>query len=156
MTGVGEVAAIGLQVIRESATLYLRKRRREPRCFATRRGSATFWRMRIGALGHEVFAVAYLDSRVPATPQRCGDAPGRHDRPGGGVSRRVVEAALRRQAAGLVLAHNHPSGNVAPSEHDKVLTRAIVLAAETIGLRVVDHLIVSPEETFSFRKAGLL
>ena len=61
-----------------------------------------------------------------------------------------------RQAAGLVLAHNHPNGNVEPSEHDKVLTRAIVLAAETIGLRVVDHLIVSPEETFSFRKAGLL
>ena len=70
--------------------------------------------------------------------------------------RRVVEAALRRQAAALVLAHNHPNRNVEPSEHDKVLTRAIALAAETIGLRVVDHLIVSPEEIFSFRKAGLL
>ena len=46
--------------------------------------------------------------------------------------------------------------NVEPSEHDKVLTRAIVLAAETINLRVVDHLIVSPEEVFSFRKAELL
>ena len=55
-----------------------------------------------------------------------------------------------------MLAHNHPNGNVEPSEHDKVLTRAIVLAAETINLQVVDHLIVSPEEIFSFRKAGLL
>ena len=55
-----------------------------------------------------------------------------------------------------MLAHNHPNGNVQPSDHDKVLTRAIVLAAETINLRVVDHLIVSPEETFSFRKAKLL
>ena len=70
--------------------------------------------------------------------------------------RRVIEAALKRQAAALVLAHNHPNGNVQPSEHDKVLTRAIVLAAETVGLRVVDHLIVSPEETFRFRQAGLL
>ena len=68
----------------------------------------------------------------------------------------MVEAALKRQAAALVLAHNHPNGNVQPSEHDKAVTRAIVLAAETIGLRVVDHLIVSPEETFSFRQAGLL
>ena len=70
--------------------------------------------------------------------------------------RRVVEAALRREAAAVVLAHNHPNGNVEPSERDKVLTRAIVLAAETINLRVVDHLIVSPEDVFSFRKAGLL
>ena len=70
--------------------------------------------------------------------------------------RRVIEAALKRGAAALVLAHNHPNGNLAPSEHDKVLTRAIVLGAETVYLKVVDHLIVSPTETFSFRKAGLL
>ena len=43
-----------------------------------------------------------------------------------------------------------------PSEQDKVITRAIVLAAETIGLRVVDHLVASAEEAFSFRQAGLL
>jgi hypothetical protein len=48
------------------------------------------------------------------------------------------------------------NGNVEPSEHDKVLTRAIVLASETVHLKVVDHLIVSTDETFSFRKAGLL
>ena len=70
--------------------------------------------------------------------------------------RRVVESALKRGAAALVLAHNHPNGNVAPSEHDKILTRAIVLAAETVQLRIVDHLIVSADETFSFRKTGLL
>ena len=115
-----------------------------------------FWRMRIGALKHEVFAVAYLDSAYrllrdgvetlqEGTVDRASVYP-----------RRVVEAALKRQAAGLVLAHNHPNGNVQPSEHDKLLTRAIVLAAETISLRVVDHLIVSPEATFSFREARLL
>ena len=70
--------------------------------------------------------------------------------------RRVVETALKHQAAALVLAHNHPNGNVEPSEQDKVVTRAVVLAAETISLRVVDHLIVSASETFSFREAGLL
>jgi DNA repair protein RadC len=70
--------------------------------------------------------------------------------------RRVIESALRRGAAALVLAHNHPNGNVQPTEQDKVLTRAIVLAAETLRLRIVDHLIVSADEAFSFRKAGLL
>ena len=64
--------------------------------------------------------------------------------------------SLKRQAAALVLAHNQPNGNVQPSEQDKVITRAIVLAAGTIGLRVVDHLVVSAQETFSIRQAGLL
>ena len=68
----------------------------------------------------------------------------------------MVEAALKREAAALVLAHSHPNGNVQPSEQDKLLTRSIVLAAETIGLRVVDHLVVSSDETFSFKQAGLL
>ena len=112
--------------------------------------------MRIGALRHEVFAVAYLDSAYRLLRNGVETLQeGTIDR-AAVYPRRVVEAALRREAAALVLAHNHPNGNVQPSEHDKVLTRAIVLAAETIGLRVVDYLIVSPEDVFSFRKAGLL
>ena len=64
--------------------------------------------------------------------------------------------ALRRGAFALVFAHNHPNGVVSPTDHDKALTRAIVLAAETVSVRVLDHLIVSAHESFSFRKAGLL
>ena len=155
VTGVGEIAAIALHVIRESATLYLQEVSEGAEVLRDPKRLGDFWRMRIGALRHEVFAVAYLDSAYrllrngvemlqEGTIDRAAVYP-----------RRVVEAALRRQAA-LVLAHNHPNGNLEPSEHDKVLTRAIVLAAETINLRVVDHLIVSSEDVFSFRKAGLL
>ncbi|MDZ7579861.1 MAG: JAB domain-containing protein [Deltaproteobacteria bacterium] len=49
-----------------------------------------------------------------------------------------------------------PTGNVQPSEQDKLLTRTLVLAAEAVQLKIVDHLIVSGEDVFSFRKAGLL
>ena len=156
MAGIGEVAAIGLQVIRESATLYLQEASEGAEVLHDPQRLADFWRMRIGALGHEVFAVAYLDSAYRLLRNGVETLQeGTIDR-AAVYPRRVVEAALRREAAALVLAHNHSSGNVAPSEHDKVITRAIVLAAETIGLRVVDHLIVSREETFSFRQAGLL
>ena len=55
-----------------------------------------------------------------------------------------------------MFAHNHPNGVVSPTDHDKALTRAIVLAAETVSVRVLDQLIVSAHESFSFRKAGLL
>ena len=70
--------------------------------------------------------------------------------------RRVVEAALRKGAAAIVLAHNHPNEHMVPSDQDKLLTRAIVLATETVDVKVVDHLIVSASATFSFRSAGLL
>ena len=154
--GIGEVAAISLKVIREAATLYLLETSEEALVLNEPEKLSDFWRMRIGHLKHEVFAVAYLDSAYrllrdgvdilqEGTIDRAAVYP-----------RRVVEAALRCQAAALVLAHNHPNGNVDPSEHDKLVTRAISLAAETIGLRIVDHLIVSASETFSFRKAGLL
>ena len=156
VSGIGEVTATGLHLIREAAALYLQQGSEGAQVLGDAGELRDFWRMRIGALKHEVFAVAYLDSAhrllrdgvetlQEGTIDRAAVYP-----------RRVVEAALKRQAAALVLAHNHPNGNVQPSEHDKVVTRAVVLAAETIGLRVVDHLIVSPEETFSFRQAGLL
>ncbi|MCZ0944781.1 MAG: hypothetical protein OXJ53_17155, partial [Gammaproteobacteria bacterium] len=70
--------------------------------------------------------------------------------------RRVVETALRRGAAAVVLAHNHPNGAVEPSEQDKLVTRAIVLAADTVCISVLDHLIVARDAVFSFREAGLL
>ena len=154
--GIGEVAAISLKVIRDAATLYLQETSEEAPVLREPDRLSDFWRMRIGHLKHEVFAVAYLDSAhrllrdgvetlQEGTIDRAAVYP-----------RRVVEAALRRQAAAVVLAHNHPNGNVDPSEHDKLVTRAISLASETIGLRIVDHLIVSASETFSFRKAGLL
>ncbi len=154
--GIGEVTAISLKVIRGAATRYLQEVSEEAEVLSDPERISNFWRMQIGHLKHEVFAVAYLDSAYrllhngvemlqEGTIDRAAVYP-----------RRVVEAALKRQAAALVLAHNHPNGNVEPSEQDKLVTRAIVLAAETIGLRVADHLIVSESQTFSFSKAGLL
>jgi DNA repair protein RadC len=70
--------------------------------------------------------------------------------------RRVIEAALRRGAAALVFAHNHPNGDVQPTEQDTILTRALVLAATTVQIKILDHLIVSPDNVFSFRQEGLL
>jgi DNA repair protein RadC len=156
ISGIGSVTPVALQIIKAAATLYLQQSAEGLDSLAYPARLAEFWRMRIGALQNEVFEVAYLDSAYrllrdgvemleEGTIDRAAVYP-----------RRVIEAALKRGAAALVLAHNHPNGNVTPSEHDKVLTRAIVLGAESVHLKVVDHLIVSAQETFSFRKAGLL
>jgi len=156
ISGIGNVTPVALQIIKAAATLYLQQNSEGRDSLADPARLADFWRMRIGALQNEVFEVAYLDSAYRLLRDGVETLEeGTIDR-GTVYPRRVVEAALKRGAAALVLAHNHPNGNITPSEHDKVLTRAIVLAAETVHLRVVDHLIVSAHETFSFRKAGLL
>ena len=157
VAGVGEIAATALRVIRAAATLYLQQASEdEPEVLSDPRRLSDFWRMRIGALKHEVFAVAYLDSAYRLLRDGVETLQeGTIDR-AAVYPRRVAAAALRREAAAIVLAHNHPNGRLQPSEHDKLITRAIVLAAETVGLRVVDHLIVAAQDTFSFRQEGLL
>ncbi len=154
--GIGSVTPIALRIIREAANLYLQQSAEERDCLADPVALAKFWRAKIGALPNEVFHVGYLDSGYrllrdgieileEGTTDRAAVYP-----------RRVMEAALRRNAAAVVFAHNHPNGNVQPSEQDKLLTRALVLAAQAVQLKVLDHLIVSADHVFSFRAEGLL
>jgi len=156
VSGIGSVTPVALQIIKAAATLYLQQSGEGLDSLADSTRLSEFWRMRIGALQIEVFEVAYLDSGYRLLRDGVDTLEeGTIDR-ATVYPRRVIEAALKRGAAAVVLAHNHPNANPTPSEHDKVLTRAIVLAAEAVHLKVVDHLIVSAQDTFSFRKAGLL
>lgn len=70
--------------------------------------------------------------------------------------RLIVEAALRHQASGIILAHNHPGGSLQPSAADIDATRKIVAACEAISVHVVDHIIVAGLNYFSFADKGLL
>jgi len=107
-------------------------------------------------LTYEVFQVAYLDSGYRLLKDGVDTLEeGTIDR-AAVYPRRVMDAALRRNAAALVFAHNHPNGIINPSEQDKVLTRALILAAETLQIKVIDHVIVSNDTVFSFRKEGLI
>lgn len=154
--GLGSVTPVALKIIKAAATLYLQQSGEGQDSLADPSRLANFWRMRLGALPNEVFQVAYLDAGYRLMREGVETLEeGTIDR-AAVYPRRVIESALRRGAAALVLAHNHPNGQVAPSEQDKVLTRAILLAADTVGLKVVDHLVVSANESFSFRRAGLL
>ena len=160
--GIGAVAPVALRIVRAAATLYLRQESAGRDTLADPSRLEEFWRMRLGGLRIEVFEVAYLDSAYRLLPDGRGGREAVERLEEGTVDRaavyprRVVEAALRRGAAAIVLAHNHPNGDPAPSRHDKTLTRAIVLAAETVQVRVVDHLIVAAGQVFSFRRERLL
>ncbi|HEX7755815.1 MAG TPA: JAB domain-containing protein [Niabella sp.] len=70
--------------------------------------------------------------------------------------RLVFFAALRCHATGLILAHNHPSGNLKPSSYDEMLTRRIRNIGQELDIRLIDHLIISSEGYFSMVDEGLI
>ncbi|MGJ1312189.1 JAB domain-containing protein [Sphingobacterium lactis] len=68
----------------------------------------------------------------------------------------IMTAALKANATGVILAHNHPSGNLQPSNADKEITKKIVMAGQILEIRILDHIIVTTEGYFSFQDEGLL
>ena len=80
----------------------------------------------------------------------------------GGISGTVADpkvifmAALGAAACGVILSHNHPSGNVKPSRADIELTRKIKQGGELLDISVLDHLIISSESYYSFADEGLM
>ena len=80
----------------------------------------------------------------------------------GGVTGTVADpklifgCALKAAASGIILAHNHPSGNLKPSRQDEELTQKIKQGGQVLEIKLLDHLIVSNEGYYSFADEGLL
>jgi DNA repair protein RadC len=70
--------------------------------------------------------------------------------------RLVLAGALQMGAVGLILCHNHPSGNLKPSEADKTMTKQLIKATSYHNINVLDHIIITKESHFSFAENGLL
>lgn len=111
------------------------------------------WSEQIGLL--EEFCILLLD--------RSHRVLGRYLVSQGGVSSTVVDAkivfacALKCRASSLILAHNHPSANLRPSQADRDLTQKLKQCGELLGIAILDHLILSPEGGYySFGDEGML
>lgn len=71
--------------------------------------------------------------------------------------RDVFKAAILVNAAGIIVAHNHPSGDPTPSPDDRALTTRLRAAGQLLGVAVIDHIVVGHEGRYcSFRECGLL
>ncbi len=68
--------------------------------------------------------------------------------------RRIFKLALEENATSIIIAHNHPSGNLDPSEADKKITKSLVDAGKTMDIQVKDHLIISYNGFYSFADDG--
>ena len=113
-----------------------------------------YLRAKLAGFEHEVFAVLFLDAqnRLLAMEELFrGTLTQTSVYP-----REVVLRALHHQAAGVVLAHNHPSGSVRPSRADEALTQTLKTTLALVDVRVLDHVIVAPGQALSMAEEGLL
>jgi DNA repair protein RadC len=102
----------------------------------------------------EAFCVIYLNSQnqvIEFAEEFRGTIDGAAVYP-----REIVKAALSKNAAAVIFAHNHPSGVAEPSAADQRITDRLIAALGLIDVRVLDHIIVAGNNTFSFREHGLL
>ncbi len=105
-------------------------------------------------LEHEVFLVLHLTAQhqlIEAVELFRGSLTQTSVYP-----RELVKGALARNAAAVVLAHNHPSGSTVPSHADELLTQTLKSALSLVDVRVLDHLIVAGGKIVSFAESGLL
>jgi len=70
--------------------------------------------------------------------------------------RKIVKKSLEHNASKIIIAHNHPSENCTPSHHDTKMTQTIKDILKIIDVELIDHIVVSHQETFSFAEHGLL
>jgi len=69
--------------------------------------------------------------------------------------RKIVERALHHNASAVIIAHNHPSGSLYPSEKDRIVTRAIRQALKTVEVTLLDHILIGGNRYFSFKENGI-
>jgi DNA repair protein RadC len=113
-----------------------------------------YLRLMLAALQHEAFMVLFLDSQhrlLAADELFRGTLAQTSVYP-----REVVKAALARNAAAVIFAHNHPSGVAEPSRADELLTAALKQALALVDIRTLDHFVVAGHQVVSFAERGLL
>lgn len=152
--GIGEAKAITI-----AAALELGRRRRSENALdrkKIRSSKSVFELMQpvIGDLSHEEFWIIYVNNSNKVIQKNQLSK--------GGITGTLVDVRLALKnaievgATGIILAHNHPSGTLKPSEADKQLTQKLKTGGESLDIKVLDHLIITEKAYFSFADQNLL
>lgn len=152
--GVGEMSATLISLVRELYSTYLAENMKRGDVLSSPESVLKFARVRLAGLTNEAFMVIFLNVKNEVL-----DYSLLHEGTIDSVAiypRRIIESALSKHAAGIILVHNHPSGNPAPSREDKALTSEITGAARTLDIRVLDHIVVGKAGYFSFLENNIL
>jgi DNA repair protein RadC len=150
--GLGMAKYAQLQAVMELARRAIAEQLQSGEAFGSPELVKRYLRIKLGGQRHESFVVLFLDVKNRLIADRelfRGTLTQTSVYP-----REVVIEALSRNAAGVILAHNHPSGLPEPSEADLRLTQALVQALGLVDIRVLDHFIVAGPLVHSFAEHG--
>lgn len=152
--GIGEAGAAAVKLVQAAALRMLRQE------LATQPVLSTWERLTeylMAAMGHErteQFRVLFLDGKNKLLADEVQGTGTINHAPA--YPREVVRRCLELHASAVILAHNHPSGEPAPSREDVAVTGEIVRAAAVLGIAVHDHIIIGRGKWLSFRSEKLL
>ena len=155
VSGIGANAATLLKVVKETCCEYLSANMQGDQVtLSTPCSVKDFARMKLGGSKNEAFMVIYLNTQnrvIDHEIEFVGTVNKTIVYP-----RNIIKNALLKDATGLIVVHNHPSGTPTPSKHDLELTQSLKEAAQTVNIRLLDHLIVTQSSTLSFVEKNLL
>jgi DNA repair protein RadC len=146
-------AATGDEVLK-AARQVLGRRVRRGTALSSPQVVRDFLQTKLAGLEHEVFVALLLDAQnrlIEYVELFRGTLAQTSVYP-----REVVKVALQRNAAAMIVAHNHPSGMAEPSHADELLTQTLKQALALIDVRILDHFIVAGAQTLSFAERGLI
>ena len=153
--GVGPKNSFALHFIHSVAQRYLQERITAKKYLQSSNEVADFLVYSMNALKKEVLMVIFLDASHAIIDSEIlaeGTLTSNTIHP-----REIAKAALEKHAAALVIAHNHPSGNQAPSHQDRRLTRNLYMGLSFLGIQLLDHFIVAGTTApFSFADHGIM
>lgn len=155
INGIGDKNAFAVKFVHEVARVFLKERPTGKTYIKAARDVVDYLWHSLSGHKREVFAVIFLDAMnkvikleelFEGTLNQSAVYP-----------REVIKKAIEYHAAGMVLAHNHPSGLTKPSKEDEAITRRLCMAAGLFDIRILDHIIVGETGSyFSFSEEGLL
>ncbi len=152
--GLGPANTFAIGFMHEVARRYLGQRLAKKEYLLSSAEVLKFLTHAMRDLKHEIFKVIFLDASHAILAEQTvaeGTITANTIYP-----REIAKLALQHHAAALVVAHNHPSGNIVPSAADRRLTRNLYLGCSLLSIELLDHLIIGGNESFSFADHGLM
>ena len=153
INGIGPSNAIGVKVFQNMLQVYAKEKIILKKELNTPQMLFEFLKEKIGKEKKEHFAILFFDTRNKLLYDNIsvGSLNASIVHP-----REVFNNAVLKKASYIILAHNHPSGDPAPSEEDIITTKRLVEAGRILGISVQDHMIVSANKYYSFAEKGTL
>ena len=152
--GMGQAKFVQLQAVLEMAKRALVEDIKLTDALASPKAVRDYLKLTLARLPHEVFVAVFLTSQnrvIEVEEIFRGTLTQTSVYP-----REIVKLALAHNAASVIFAHNHPSGEPHPSQADRALTKTLAEALALIDVRVLDHFIVAPGASLSFAEQGIL